>query len=469
MSTSRHTSIQVKDFGPIRRGRIELRPLTVFTGASHTGKSWLAMLLYALAQQFQPRRKFYSEEFGNEMEDAPNTEKLIDLKLNDLVADNCVAVSDSLTQFFEQTKEKRTKELEVEIVRTFGFQDIQQAINWRSKHGASIEVTSPLGGISETLSTMSIEIGKKYFRYREEHPETLNMDKLPPQDRGTFDRLKKYDRENHDDIERRFHERRTAQFLYRVLNNRFFPSEGTLYLPAGRVGLMDSFRTIVGGSMQGELDNVTTGQFGSRPLSGVIVDFLKKLTRISPNSETQQQTASSRLEHELLLGSIEIIHNQVGFPYFFFKPTDTEKLLPLNLSSSMVSQLAPIVLLVREISEKNNVIILEEPEVHLHPVQQVRFLQEISRWARGGNKVILITHSEWITEALSNLVMENKLDTKDGMAEEDVGLWRFIGGPKGSEINESVWNGGSGGYDDGLEEVGDQLLNEWTWYKEELS
>lgn len=135
----------------------------------------------------------------------------------------------------------------------------------------------------------------------------------------------------------------------------------------------------------------------------------------------------------------------------------------------MVSQLAPVVLILKEIPVKNNLIILEEPEAHLHPMQQVRFLQEIAKWVRDGNKILLTTHSEWITEALSNLVMENKIDPKVGMKAKDIGLWRFIGAPKGTEIKESVWNPGAGGYDDGFEEVGDQLLNEWTWYKGELS
>ncbi|MDE0445997.1 MAG: hypothetical protein OXH96_04935 [Spirochaetaceae bacterium] len=40
--------IEVADFGPIRRAAVDLRPLTVFAGASNTGKSYLAKLVYAL-------------------------------------------------------------------------------------------------------------------------------------------------------------------------------------------------------------------------------------------------------------------------------------------------------------------------------------------------------------------------------------------------------------------------------------
>ena len=46
--------IEVADFGPIRRAAVDLRPLTVFAGPSNTGKSYLAMLVYALHQCFSP-------------------------------------------------------------------------------------------------------------------------------------------------------------------------------------------------------------------------------------------------------------------------------------------------------------------------------------------------------------------------------------------------------------------------------
>ena len=49
--------IEVADFGPIEHAAVDLRPLTVFAGPSNTGKSYLAMLVYALHRifgSFQP-------------------------------------------------------------------------------------------------------------------------------------------------------------------------------------------------------------------------------------------------------------------------------------------------------------------------------------------------------------------------------------------------------------------------------
>ena len=44
--------LKVSDFGPIAEADMELRPVSVFVGPSNTGKSYLAILIYALHQFF---------------------------------------------------------------------------------------------------------------------------------------------------------------------------------------------------------------------------------------------------------------------------------------------------------------------------------------------------------------------------------------------------------------------------------
>ena len=44
------TRIEVKDFGPIAEGAVDLKPLTVFIGPNNSGKSYMALLVYALSR-----------------------------------------------------------------------------------------------------------------------------------------------------------------------------------------------------------------------------------------------------------------------------------------------------------------------------------------------------------------------------------------------------------------------------------
>ena len=50
--------INVQNFGPIEKAKIELRPLTVFVGQSNTGRTYLAALIYALHQNFRGISQF---------------------------------------------------------------------------------------------------------------------------------------------------------------------------------------------------------------------------------------------------------------------------------------------------------------------------------------------------------------------------------------------------------------------------
>ena len=52
MSDNNNLKLNVTNFGPIVKAEIDLRPLTVFVGPSNTGKSYLAMLIYALHRSF---------------------------------------------------------------------------------------------------------------------------------------------------------------------------------------------------------------------------------------------------------------------------------------------------------------------------------------------------------------------------------------------------------------------------------
>ena len=46
--------LQVSDFGPIVEGTVDLKPLTIFVGPNNSGKSYFAVLAYALFRSLSP-------------------------------------------------------------------------------------------------------------------------------------------------------------------------------------------------------------------------------------------------------------------------------------------------------------------------------------------------------------------------------------------------------------------------------
>jgi len=59
-----HFELDVTNFGPIIEAKINLRPLTVFVGPSNTGKSYLAVLIYALHRFFGRNGPLLRRRYG---------------------------------------------------------------------------------------------------------------------------------------------------------------------------------------------------------------------------------------------------------------------------------------------------------------------------------------------------------------------------------------------------------------------
>ena len=208
-------------------------------------------------------------------------------------------------------------------------------------------------------------------------------------------------------------------------------------------------------------------------LSGVLADFLEGLIGMSRPARASSRELAEVLEQNLLGGTVRLNRSAIGYPSFVYRPAYWDGDLPLMRTSSMVSELAPVVLYLRYLVEPNDVLIIEEPEAHLHPALQAAFARELARLVLSGVRVVLTTHSEWILEALANLVRLSELsaDRREGIAgadvalgAEQVGAWLFKpdsdGG--GSEVVEIPLDTDAGSFPAGFGEVTEALYNEWA-------
>ena len=137
----------------------------------------------------------------------------------------------------------------------------------------------------------------------------------------------------------------------------------------------------------------------------------------------------------------------------------------------MVSELAPLVLYLRHVVSPDDLLIIDEPESHLHPAMQVAFTQQIAAIAEAGVRVLLTTHSEWVLEALGNVVGGAGLPgrgAEDGGGEpldaRRVGVWLFepAGDGSGSTAREIALDADTGLYPSGFDAVASALHNDWA-------
>ncbi len=244
------------------------------------------------------------------------------------------------------------------------------------------------------------------------------------------------------------------------------------YLPADRTGIMHAHSVVVSALI------ASAPAAGLRPaartptLSGVLADFLEQLIGTAQAVRPRQgarEDLSKGIEDAILDGSVRVDRSSpVDYPRFAYRPRGWKDDLPLANASSMVSELAPVVLYLRHVVELGDVLVIEEPESHLHPAMQVAFTRQLAALIEAGVRVIVTTHSEWLLEELANIVRRSRLSEADrgdniALRPDQVGVWLFQPKtrPKGSVVKE-IGLGDSGLYPSGFDDVASALHNDWA-------
>ena len=97
-------------------------------------------------------------------------------------------------------------------------------------------------------------------------------------------------------------------------------------------------------------------------------------------------------------GEIQYHHNNDVFSY--------------NLSSTMVKTLSPIIFYLRYKAEKDILLIIDEPEINLHPNNQILLARVFARMINAGLHLMIATHSDYIIREINNLIMTEALRRK---------------------------------------------------------
>lgn len=134
--------------------------------------------------------------------------------------------------------------------------------------------------------------------------------------------------------------------------------------------------------------------FNGESLSAQVSIWLNKILdlRLIPRTEKRNNTKTVELVYE---------NNDL----------DNFHISPFNLGAG-VSYLTKILILGLSLKE-DDILIIENPEVHLHPKAISGFAEFFAFLVKGGIQVILETHSEHIINKMRYFVFKNKLSTND--------------------------------------------------------
>ena len=196
-------------------------------------------------------------------------------------------------------------------------------------------------------------------------------------------------------------------------------------------------------------------------------------SRRAQDQDEDYDHLAQNLEQTLLLGAVRVEQSPINYPSFFFRPDGWKRDLPLMNASSMVSELAPVVLYLRHVVQPGDLLIIEEPESHLHPAMQVEFIRQLAAAVQSGVRILITTHSEWVLEELANLVRLSELpkEQRTGIDDEDivlspdqVGAWFFepTADQSGSVVREIALDTESATFPAGFGLVTESLYNRWA-------
>ena len=497
-SPARNTiELEVTNYGPIVEARIDLRPLTVFVGPSNTGKSYLAILIYALHRCFggdagpdhwrasRGSLMLPDGEVRKRLDDAVETfvksEGLKLLLSGNQSGQKGIDLTGPILGEIRSLFDARGRHFGHEISRCFGIDEAGALSRKGSGNGAHVVVRNRLSDGSVSGDHV-LKLGNGEAPFTGSFPGRLRIssDEFESIVSQFFRRMGKglLEAFSNGDGDSGFLVRNVIEILEKVARNRLagalnFPA---FYLPADRTGIMHAHGSMISGIIG---NAPMTGSRRAAPtpmLSGVLADFLQQIIEVDRMGSVEDHPLAElgeRMEETILGGSVYIERSDlIGFPQFMYRPKGWRKALRLTNASSMVSELAPVVLYLRHLVRPGDVLIIEEPESSLHPAMQVEFIRQIAAIVRAGVRVIVTTHSEWVLEELSNLVLASGLpETRRSgigggefaLRPEDVGAWWFQQKkrPKGSVVEE-IHLDKSGLYSSTFAKVSASTYNDWA-------
>ena len=487
--------LEAVDFGPIVHGALDLRPLTVFVGPSNTGKSYLAVLIYALHLFFSGGPLFRRSRLSRPVEGAGARPRRVDIEatlewveafVGDGLGDGrteigaALALPTCVTEAIQAALGLEGERMGVELGRCFGadaselarkpgsgrarFQVRRLADREGLESAHSFDFLPEAGNLTARLADgVHLELG---------HREQLELEMLlrnPRRTGGSGGGVRQQEL-----LYRRVVSELTNLALPQLVGPLHRPAH---YLPADRTGVMHAHSVVVGALID------SAPMAGIRPptrasmLSGVLADFLERLIQIDAMPRTHRWAGhgrADRLESAILGGAVQIERGATsGYPSFRYRPDGWRGSLSLMNASSMVSELAPVVLYLRHLVGPGELLIVEEPESHLHPSMQVEFTRQLAALVMDGVQVLLTTHSEWVLEELSNIVlaadvpMSQRKSLPGGdvaLGAHEVGVWTFRqkARPKGTVVEEVRLAESGDVYSAGFDEVSTETHNKWV-------
>jgi len=411
----------VKNWGPIREGVVSIKPLTVFIGPNNTGKSYLAMLFYALVRSINKLGLMLPErELESELDKVAS--KLLSVYLEEKRSKDIINKINCLLSGILSREMSRNLPfiLKEELERIYSS-ELSELVRFNSSSALiKLEVENPFVKLLiVSRVTSDSELKSEEFklsiksRMVEEYIRKGSLFITPEALRylRTLHRAK---------VENKFREMLKEGLKIELALIPFGTTWGSIlfggnvhYLPASRAGILHSYRSVA---------KALISLASAAPVKGIeipgipgpLADFLGELIFMRPRPKrfrekfSKMENIVKSFEKEILEGEVTLLRppdTPSGAPPILIFKFNGES-LPIARVSSMIAEVAPLSILLRYGPvEPGDTLIVEEPEAHLHPDKQAKLATFLAKLINEVKiRLLITTHSEVILAKLSNLV-----------------------------------------------------------------
>ena len=376
--------ISVKNLGVLKQAEFELGELTLICGGNNTGKTYATYALFGFLQRW---KSFLEVEIPsrpiNALLKGDKTQVDITVKADDILRRGCLTYTRQLSKLFASRPEhfKNTAfqvYLEPQTISLIKSRAIEHIIQFAE--GLSLSLVKAKGEEELVISLLMLMEGEK--------------GSFPP-------RM----------IKEIISDRVIESLFDKIFPQPFIASTERTGAAIFRKELNFARNRLLKEMIQAE-ENINPMEllfksYQDYPLPvEVNVDFIRRLEDVAKEDSFLVEN------HPQVLNDFADI---IGGEYIaesndtiYFKPADKQQKLRMDESSSAVRSLLDIGFYLRHVAKPGDLLMIDEPELNLHPENQCRMARLFARLVNLGIRVFMTTHSDYIVKELNTLIMLNQ-------------------------------------------------------------
>lgn len=229
----------------------------------------------------------------------------------------------------------------------------------------------------------------------------------------------------------------------------------SLFLPASRTGLLLLYREFFANKTDREVsftvrkNKVIENRENFADLTQPLYEFLRFLQTYS-----EQEEMRKRFNEEITFFEEHVIEGRINIDkqgVFSYSSKNENDRIPMYLASSMINEVAPLVLAITS-QRSYDRLIIDEVEASLHPKKQLELVRFFNRLNNKGMQLIISTHSDTFVSKLNNLYILSEmvksngynilqqfdLEKEDLLSPEKLFVYEFVNQSNGKSIVREI-------------------------------